>query len=35
MIQLVDGDAYDAPGLHAVMRASLREGLGAVLFYKK
>jgi hypothetical protein len=35
MLQLVESDAWDAPGLHTVMRASLREGLDAVLFYKK
>jgi len=35
MLQLVEGDAWDAPGMHAVMRASLREGLGLYYFYKK
>ena len=34
MLQLVEGDAWDAPGMHAVMRAALREGLGLYIFIK-
>jgi len=35
MLQLVGGDAWGAPGLHAVMRASLREGWGCIFLQKK
>jgi hypothetical protein len=35
MLQLVEGDAWDAPGLHAVMCASLQEDWGCIFFTKK